>query len=381
MIFMEYIDRKISGIIKEAIPFYPVIVLTGPRQTGKTTLARHLFPDYVYFNLEDITVREAVESDPRGFIMNGAEGMIIDEIQKVPALFSYIQVAVDENHQKKFILTGSSDFALMEKITQSLAGRASLFTLLPFSFKEIPDYVKESSTNDLMYRGFYPGVIVKGIKSDLFYSNYYATYVERDARQISSIENLDIFRLFIRVLAGRTGSEFNANSLSAELGVSAPTIRKWLGILKTSYIAFSLSPYHVNLAKRLTKTPKIYFYDTGLLCFLLGIRNDSDLNLHPLRGAIFENLAIMELIKEKYNRGSFADFYFYRENGSREVDLLKVESSDIQLYEIKSSSTYNKIFQKNLIYLKNLLGNQIKSSLVVYDGPTVTPIAVNIKEL
>ena len=378
---MEYIYRKISGIIEEASPFYPVVVLTGPRQTGKTTLSRHLFPDFKYFNLEDITVREAVESDPRGFIMNGAKGMIIDEIQKLPILFSYIQVAVDEDPQRKFVLTGSSDFALMEKITQSLAGRAALFTLLPFSFKEVPDYVKVSSSNDLMYRGFYPGVIVKGIKSDLFYSNYYATYVERDARQISSIENLDIFRLFIRVLAGRTGSEFNANSLSAELGVSAPTIRKWLGILKTSYIAFSLTPYHANLEKRLTKTPKVYFYDTGLLCFLLGIRNASDLDVHPLRGAIFENLAITELIKEKYNTGAFTDFYYYRENGGREVDLLKVESSDIDLYEIKSSSTYNKIFQKNLVYLKNLLGEQVKSSVVVYDGPTVAPIAINVKEL
>lgn len=378
---MTYIHRRISQLIEEAAKYFQVIVITGPRQTGKTTLARHLFPDFQYFNLEDPTIRDVVEDDPRGFIFNKYENLIIDEIQRIPQLFSYIQVCVDQNALKKFVITGSNDFALMEKITQSLAGRAAMFTLLPFSFKEVREYTYSAVTDELMFKGFYPGVLVKNIPPKLFYSQYISTYIERDARQVNTIENLDAFRLFIRLLAGRTGSEFNANSLSGEIGVSAPTIRKWLGILKTSYITFTLTPYHTNIEKRLTKTPKVYFYDTGLLCHLLGIYDSEMLEYHPLRGPIFENLAISELIKEKYNLNANYDLYFYRENGGREVDVLKLESGSIDLYEIKSSSSFNKSFMKNLHYLETLLSPQIKSIKLVYDGAAIGSNVINVREL
>ncbi|MCH5224595.1 MAG: ATP-binding protein [Muribaculaceae bacterium] len=381
MISTTYIPRSISPRILESASFFPVIVITGPRQTGKTTLAKHLFPQHKYYNLESPLTRQAVESDPAAFIMEGEKLMIIDEIQRLPQLFSYIQVCVDEDPSRRFVITGSSDFQLMEKITQSLAGRAALFTLLPFSFKETQEYVDSEPTDPLLWRGLYPGVIVNGISPDLFYSNYYSTYVERDARQISTIENLDLFRLFIRVLAGRTATEFNANSLSSEIGVSGPTIRKWLGILKTSYIAFTLTPFHFNIEKRLTKTPKVYFYDTGLLCNLLGIYEASQLQTHPARGAVFENMAIVEKLKEKFNTQGHFDLYFYRERNGREVDLLLATPSAIDIYEIKSSATFNKAFASNLKHLKGLLGDRVKEARVVYDGPDIPPLALNIRRL
>lgn len=378
---MNYIPRSISNKILEYSPYFQVIVITGPRQTGKTTLARHLFPDYTYDNLEDITRREIAETDPRAYIYNGPQKMIIDEIQHLPSLFSYIQVCVDEDPDRRFVITGSSDFALMEKITQSLAGRAALFTLLPFSFMEIREYVNASATDFLMFNGFYPGVIVRKIKPSIFYSNYYSTYVERDARQIKAIENLVAFRTFMRILAGRVGTEFNANSLSSEIGVSGPTIKKWLGILQTSYIAFILPPFHANIEKRLTKTPKVYFYDTGLLCYLLDIFTPDQLKVHPLRGAIFENLAVVEMLKEKYNQTADYMLFFYRENKGREIDILKWSGLDIDLYEVKSSSTFHKDFVKNLNYLKELLGEKVKTATVVYDGPTKQPVCINIRDL
>lgn len=379
---MDYIPRRISSKILDQASYYQVIVITGPRQTGKTTLARHLFDDYAYYNLEDPLQREVIDTNPRDFILKGPQKLIIDEIQRLPDLFSYIQVAVDNDSDKKFVITGSSDFSLMEKITQSLAGRAALFTLLPFSFKELPEYMRETSTDSLMFKGFYPGVLVKKQPPSAFYANYCATYVERDARQINSIENLDFFRLFIRILAGRVSTEFNANSLSAEIGVSAPTIRKWLGVLKTSYIAFTLSPFHTNIEKRLTKTPKVYFYDTGLLCNQLGIRTPEQLQLHPLRGAVFENMAVVEMMKEKYNGTDDFDLYFYRENAGREVDILKCEGFDtISGYEIKSSGSFQKSYVKNLTYLRTLFPERIKETMVVYDGPTLPPVALNIRDL
>ena len=256
-----------------------------------------------------------------------------------------------------------------------------MFTLLPFSFGEINDYVKDNGIDPIMLNGFYPGLIVKKTPVDIFYSNYVSTYIERDVRKIKNIENLDLYRLFIKVLASRASCEFNASSISAEIGVSATTIRKWLGILKTSYITFSLQPYYVNIGKRLSKTPKIYFYDTGLLCYMLDIHNELELQNHPLRGAIFENLAICQFMKEKYNNKANWDCYFYRENKGREIDVVKTSGLKLELFEIKSSKTFNKEFTKNLKSIKELMGDKISDTTLIYDGENFPPGIINIRNI
>ena len=378
---MEYVKRIISDKIIEAFPFYSVIIITGPRQAGKTTLCKNLFPDYKYYNLENPSLRDIALNDPNKFIFDNKDGLIIDEVQHMPELLSYIQVCVDQYPDRKFILTGSSDFALMETITQSLAGRAALFTLLPFSFKEIEDYIKNNGIDTIMANGFYPGIIVKKTPVEIFYSNYVSTYLERDLRNIKAIENLDLFRLFMKVLATRASCEFNATSISSEIGVTAPTIRKWLGLLKTSYIAFTLQPYYVNIGKRLSKTPKIYFYDTGLLCYLLDIHTPVELQNHPLRGAIFENLALTQFIKEKFNKKKNWELYFYRENKGREIDVVKSEGLYLDLYEIKSSKTFNKEFTKNLKEIKHLIGDKVSSTTLIYDGESFPPDIINVRDI
>lgn len=378
---MNFIKRTISHKILDAFQYFSVIVITGPRQVGKTTLCRNLWPDFAYYNLEDVALREIINEDPKRFIFDSPNEIIIDEIQNIPNLFSYIQICVDENPNRKFILTGSNNFALMENITQSLAGRAALFTLLPFSFKEVSTYIDSHETDHLLFNGLYPATVVKNIPGQLFFGNYYTTYIERDVRKIRNIENLELFQTFMKIIAGRVSTVFNASSVSSATGVSSPTIKSWLGILKTSYILFSLRPYYKNIEKRLTKSPKIYFYDTGLLCFLLGIREPYQLVSHPLRGAIFENFVIAELLKEQINKGDTNDLYFYREEKGHEVDVLKVKGEDIHLYEIKSSKTFNSDFTKNLKYLSELLGENVKSAQVVYDGETVAPVTLNFRQI
>ena len=378
---MNFIKRTISHKILDAFQYFSVIVITGPRQVGKTTLCRNLWPDFAYYNLEDVALREIINEDPKRFIFDSPNEIIIDEIQNIPNLFSYIQICVDENPNRKFILTGSNNFALMENITQSLAGRAALFTLLPFSFKEVSTYIDSHETDHLLFNGLYPATVVKNIPGQLFFGNYYTTYIERDVRKIRNIENLELFQTFMKIIAGRVSTVFNASSISSATGVSSPTIKSWLGILKTSYILFSLRPYYKNIEKRLTKSPKIYFYDTGLLCFLLGIREPYQLVSHPLRGAIFENFVIAELLKEQINKGDTNDLYFYREEKGHEVDVLKVKGEDIHLYEIKSSKTFNSDFTKNLKYLSELLGENVKSAQVVYDGETVAPVTLNFRQI
>jgi hypothetical protein len=378
---MKFVPRKIEKPIIEAAQFFRVIVVTGPRQTGKTTLCRHLFSDYKYYNFEDPSLRNYVTDDPKGFLSACGDLVIIDEVQRIPELFSYIQVVVDEDKNRRFVLTGSNNFSLMESITQSLAGRVAMFTLLPFSLDELDNTIVDGSTDEILLNGLFPGVVINGTPNELFYRNYYATYIERDVRQIKQITDLSRFQHLLRLVAGRVGSECNASALANETGISSPTVKSWISVMQTSYILASLQPYYANISKRLAKSPKVYFVDTGLLCYLLGITTIDQLKVHPLRGAIFENLVVMELMKKRYNAGRENNLYFYRESSGKEVDILQTDSWQLHLWEVKSSATYNADFRANMDYLKTLFGDKIKSATVVYDGDTLSPDIINFRKL
>lgn len=374
------ISRAIAPHIEEAHKYYPVIVVTGPRQSGKTFMCRHIFEDYKYVNLEDITSRVAATADPGAFLESLGDHAIIDEVQNVPDLLSMIQVSVDNNPDKRYILTGSSNFALLQSITQSLAGRAATFTLLPFSLIEAHEAIEDKTIDSVMQSGLYPGLIAKGIPSEMFYRNYYNTYVERDLRNLLKIQNLLAFDTFIRLIASRAGSEFNASALAREAGVSSVTIKEWLSLLTASYIVFPLRPYFANISKQLTKMPKIFFYDTGLLCFLLGINSAEQLEKSPFRGAVFENLAICELIKREYNSGKDPLIYFYREKSGAEIDALVSRNGRLSLYEIKSSETLRPDFIQNMKATATLLP-EVDTTTVIYNGASIPPVAINIRDI
>ncbi len=378
---MNYIYRALTPRITEAHKYYPVITITGPRQAGKSTLCRHLYPEYRYVTLESIAAMSSAANDPQGFLEGLGDTVIIDEVQRVPQLLSEIQVRVDEDKTRRYILTGSSNFALMRSVTQSLAGRTALFTLLPLSFDEMTDGMKNVSTEQLMMRGFYPGVIVDGINPKDFYSNYYDTYVERDLRDLLRVANLLKFDTFVKMLALRVGSEFNASALSREVGVSAVTISGWLSLLLTSYIVFELPPYFNNPGKSLTKNKKIYFHDTGLLCNLLSINDPTALGANPMRGAIFENLAVSALVKRALIGNNRANLYFYRESRGIEVDVVEpIATGGLNLYEIKSGKTLQPDYAANMKKLSSTLKVPTQST-VIYDGETMGRIAVNIRDI
>lgn len=376
----EYINRILTSNVLEASKYFPVIVITGPRQSGKSTLCRHLFPDYTYTNLEDITLRTAAMSSPTGFLDSLGNNAIIDEIQNVPELLSMIQVKVDEFKDKKYILTGSSNFSLLRTISQSLAGRSAIFTLLPFSLIETKSILTDKSTDQIMIEGLYPRVIAENTPFDLYYRGYYNTYVERDLRDLLKVKNIYAFDKFMRLLASRIGSEFNASSLSRETGVSSVTIKEWLSILMTSYIAFPLMPYYANLSKRLTKMPKIYFFDTGLACFLLGIKNEEVMKSHQMRGALFENLAVCELLKDRYNKGEDPRLYFYRDKSGLEVDVVADEGGYLHLYEIKAGATLRSNYLDNMKKVKETLPN-VTTTTVIYDSEGFPPLSLNIRDI
>lgn len=376
----DYIHRIISSQIEEAHKYFPVIVITGPRQSGKSTLCRHLFSDYTYVNLEHIATRAGALADPVEFINNLGDKVIIDEAQHAPELMSMIQVRVDENESLRYVLTGSSNFSLLKAITQSLVGRAALFTLLPFSFREMSGEMIENPINRLLWQGQYPGVLVKGMRPDIFYRNYYTTYVERDLRDLLKIKNLVAFDKFIRLLALRVGTEFNASAIAREAGVTSKTISEWQSLLSTSYISYSLQQYFNNPNKTLTKMPKVYFYDTGLLCYLLSIETPEQLEKHPLKGAVFENMAIGELLKRRFNDGKDPNLYFYREKSGLEVDAVERAADGLTLYEIKAGKVLRPDYLENMQTLRSRVPD-VRKITVVYDGESFPPTCINIREL
>jgi predicted AAA+ superfamily ATPase len=328
------------------------------------------FADYGYISLESPDNRNFAEADPKGFLNGLSKKTIIDEIQRVPELLSYIQVLVDETEMKgQFILTGSHQLQLRQEITQSLAGRTALLTLLPFALEEVKSGSTQLSNQELILKGFFPRIWKDNLNPTRAYQNYYKTYVERDLRQLINLKNFMLFEKFIKLLAGRTGQILNLNSLSNEVGVSSNTLKEWLSILEASFVVFQLKPYFENFGKRVIKSPKIYFTDSGLLCYLLGIEEVKQLVRDPLSGAIFENFVILEFFKARYNQGLDSNFYFFRDSNGREIDLLQKKGSQFDIFEIKSAETFQKNFIKNLKYFENLTG-KVRKSYLVYSGNT-----------
>lgn len=352
---------------------YPFVVITGPRQSGKTTLAKTAFPDYRKVSLEDIDNRMFASQDPRGFISTYPDRTIIDEVQRVPSLLSYLQTHCDDvGRDGMYILTGSQNLQLMEAVDQSLAGRVGLLHLLPFSKSEMEagGILPQSIDEKLLY-GCYPRLYDKGIAPDDYYPNYIGTYVERDLRSLKDISDLGKFVRFLKLCAARVGQLLNKSSLANDCGISVPTIDSWLSILESSYILFLLKPDHCNYSKRLVKAPKLYFYDTGLACSLLEIKTPAQMNTHYLRGNLFENMVISDFMKNDYNKGIIEpSVSFWRDSAGNEVDLLHRDGNKEDAYEIKSAETFNESFLKGLKYWSKLSGAEASDLHVIYGGRT-----------
>jgi hypothetical protein len=340
------IKRQAEAVLLDLAKGYPILAITGPRQAGKTTLAQSAFPDKRYISLEDPDEREFAEQDPRGFLARFLDGAILDEVQRCPNLFSYLQTSVDaERRMGLFILTGSQQFGLMSSITQTLAGRVGLIQLLPFSLQELQNAnTPIASLDDTLWRGMYPPIYDRNLAPEKWFSNYVMNYIERDVRQIIEVQNLSLFQRFIKMCAALVGQLVNMSNLAADCGVSHNTIRSWLSVLEAGYIIFLLQPHHQNFGKRLVKTPKLYFHDTGLAAFLLGIRDAEHLSIHSARGSLFENLIMSELLKQRYNQGLASNLYFWRNNVGDEIDVVIEEGEKLQPIEIKSSQTFNTDF-------------------------------------
>lgn len=347
---------------------YPFVTITGPRQSGKTTLCRATFPNLKYVDLDDPEQREFAMYDPRGFLSGLENGAILDEIQKVPNLLSYLKVLADEIRQNSlFVLTGSEQFALSDKISQSLAGRTALLCLLPFSLFERNQANASQDIDDILLSGFYPRIHSEKTDPRQTLADYFETYVQRDVRQITEIRNLSSYQRFVRLCAGRVGQLTNHTSLGSDAGVTHTTARHWLTVLEASYIVFQLPPYFANIRKQLVKSSKLYFYDVGLASYLLGIRDAEQMAYHPLRGALFENAVIVEALKHLFNKGERSNLYFYRDSKGLECDLLFEYGLDIGAIEIKAGSTIARDWFKNLNRISELLP-QVSSKTVIYGG-------------
>jgi predicted AAA+ superfamily ATPase len=366
------INRKIEPVLYDLASKYPVVTLTGPRQSGKTTLCRKVFPEMAYANLESPDVREYAVTDPRGFLATYTDGVIIDEIQRAPQLVSYIQGVVDERKTTcQFILTGSQQFEVMNTINQSLAGRTGLLKLLPFSISEIKGRTLPASLDALMLKGFYPRIHDQNLNPTQALGDYYETYVERDLRQLASIRDLSLFQKFIRLCAGRIGQLLNLNSLAGDTGISHTTAHAWLSILEASYIIFLLKPWYRNVSKRLIKSSKIYFYDVGLAAYLLGMESEVHVSRDPLRGNLFENLALMEIIKYRFHSGRKNATTFYRDSRGNEVDMILESGRDLFPVEVKSGATIADDFFKGLNYFSGSVSEAPYGCGLIYGGQEI----------
>jgi predicted AAA+ superfamily ATPase len=362
-------DRTIEPALKNLVHKYPVVTVTGPRQSGKTTLCRKVFPQKPYVNLEAPDERKFALDDPRGFLNAYQEGAILDEIQRTPDLLSYIQPMVDaDSTPGKFILTGSQQFNIRETLSQSLAGRTGLLTLLPFDWNEVRPYLNLSNTDSVLLHGFYPRLHHMQINPSQAMADYFETYVQRDVRQLMQIRHAGMFEKFVRLCAGRIGQLLNLQSLGNETGISHTTAREWISILEASYIIFQLPPWHANISKRLIKTPKVYFWDVGLAAYLLGLEEENQVSRDPLRGGLFENVVVAEMFKQFYHRGKRPRLFFYRDSTGNEVDLVLERGHDLALIEIKSGQTVTNHFFQGLNSFSKVAKERIRGGMVVYGG-------------
>jgi len=364
------ITRDAESTLRTLLQGFPIVTVTGPRQSGKTTLARAVFTDKPYLSLEDPDVRHMALDDPRTFLGRLADGAVLDEVQRAPELLSYLQTHVDaDGRMGLFLLTGSQQFGLMSGVTQSLAGRTAFIELLPFSIQELDRAeVRPSSLDAMMFAGGYPPLYDRQLPPGTWLPAYVTAYVERDVRQLINIRDLETFQRFVRLCAGRSGQILNLSSLATDCGVTHNTAKAWLSVLEASYILFQLRPHYVNFRKRLVKSPKLYFYDTGLLCWLLGIQEADQLATHPLRGSIFETLMVSELVKSRCNQGEGAAMHFWRDSNGNEVDVIADVGTQLMPIEIKSGQTLNRDFFSGLARWTALAGDQVTSPTLVYGG-------------
>jgi uncharacterized protein len=366
------VDRTIEPVLASLARQYPIVTVTGPRQSGKTTLCRKVFPHMTYVNLEAPDTRQFATDDPRGFLAGCSDGAIIDEIQRVPHLTSYIQPLVDERKRAgQFILTGSQQFEVVEGITQSLAGRTAMLKLLPFSLEELSRAYGPMPVDKLLLSGFYPRIYDMNLEPTRAMADYYETYVERDLRRLINIRELSLFDRFVRLCAGRIGQIVNLQGLANDVGVSHTTVRGWLTILEASYIVHLLKPYFTNISKRLVKSPKLYFHDVGLASYLLGLENELHVRRDPLRGSLFENMAVIEALKFRFNHGKRDNLCFYRDSTGNEVDLVMEFGKDVFPVEIKAGATVTADYFKGLKYFARVNPDLPWGSGIVYGGNDV----------
>ena len=367
---MAIIHRSITARVIQLLQQYPALAITGPRQSGKTTLLKNILPGYHYVSLENSDQRNFASEDPIGFLKRYPSNVILDEVQRVPELFSYIQTRVDESGMMgQYVLSGSQNFHLMERITQSLSGRIAIFRLLPFDLSELKTadlLVDELSA--IILKGFYPAIYDRNLDHSIYYSNYLQTYVERDITNLINVHDKKRFSNFISLCANRTGQLLNLSNLAKDCGISQPTAKSWLSILESSYITYLLPPYYENFNKRITKSPKLYFFDTGLASFLLGIREIEDLHASSLMGSLFENLIVSEFIKRNHHLYQLREYFFWRDSNNHEIDLLYKTPAGYHLFEIKSSQTVSSKHLKTMAFFADISGKPISNKTLIYGG-------------